>query len=166
MEWNTGSAVRSLLWRALLATLGWWIISEGKPSLLPIGLVAVAGAVALSLYLAPQSPPRVRPLGLLIFIGYFLGRSVMAGFDVAYRILRPSRVDPVLEPVALSLPPGPPRWILANTLSLLPGTLSVAFEGDVLVLHCLSPSDGRAAAVRALEERIAGIFGLPLEAPQ
>lgn len=146
-------------WRSLLAGLGWWIISENQIPLFPAGLLAVIVAVALSLWLAPAAGNRIRPGGLLVFLGYFLGRSLVAGFDVAWRILHPRvLVEPAIERVPLSFAPGPPRWLLANTLSLLPGTLSVAFEGDVLVLHCLSRSPDRQADVRAVERQVARVF--------
>lgn len=145
--------------RALLAGLGWWVISEGQVAALPAGAAAVVLAVGLSLILAPRIQYRVRPWGLLLFLGYFLGHSLLAGLDVARRILHPAMpITPVIERVPLSLDSGPQRWLLANVLSLLPGTLSVAFEGDMLLLHCLSHSDDRVKDVRAVEHRVARVF--------
>lgn len=147
--------------RTLLAAFGWWVISEGQPEAFWAGVIAVPAAVALSVALVPTDPYRIRPLGLLLFTGYFLVRSLVAGFDVARRILHPAlQIDPAVEYVPLRLEAGAPRWLLANTLSLLPGTLSVAFEGDTLVLHCLSRSGDREGEVRAVEARVARVFGL------
>lgn len=147
--------------RTLLAAFGWWIISEGRPEALWAGVIAVLAAVPLSLALVPTERYSVRPLGLLVFIVYFLARSLVAGLVVARRILHPALlIEPAIERVPLRLEAGAPRWLLANTLSLLPGTLSVAFEGDILILHCLSRSQDRVGEVRAVEARVAGVFGL------
>lgn len=156
--------LRSIACRAVLAGAGWWIVSEGDTQAIPAGLAAIAAAVALSLVLAPRTEHRVRALGLLLFLGYFLYHSLLAGLDVARRILHPKlMVDPFIVRVPLSLAGDGPRWLLADTLSLLPGTLSVALEDDMLTLHCLSGGRDVVADVRAAEQRVAQIFGIDLE---
>lgn len=157
--------LQAIGYRVGLAALGWWVISEGEWAALGVGVPAVVAAVALSLVLAPPCRRyRVRPLGLVLFLGYFLTRSLAAGLDVAGRILHPRLpIDPVLVRVPLSLTDGAPNWLLASTLSLLPGTLSVALEEDALVLHSLNGSADTAQEVRAVERRVARIFGLERE---
>lgn len=163
---NSRGMLAMIASRTLLAALAWWIVSEGQPSALPVGLLAITAVVGLSLVLAPRPRQAVRLWGLVLFLGYFLSRSLLAGLDVARRILQPALpIDPILERVPLSLQPGPPRWLLANTLSLLPGTLTVALEDDMLVLHCLNHSSDRLAEIRAVERRVARVFGLPWGAP-
>ena len=152
---------KSLAYRLLLAALGWWIISEGQSGAWVVGVPALLGAVALSYALLPHSEYTVRPLGLLLFVGYFLLRSLMAGFDVARRIIHPSlRISPVIVRVPLTLADGGPRWLLLDTMSLLPGTMNVETEGDTLILHCLSKDIEVVQEVRETERHIAWMFGL------
>lgn len=150
--------------RALLALPFWWIVSEGQLEALPLGLAAVAAAVALSLYLVPRIHFPPRPLGLLYFIAWFLLHSARAGLSVAGSILfkRPA-VDPVLVRLRLRLPAGGPRWLLADVLGMMPGTLCVALEDDLLTLHCLNGEAGIVREVEVLQARIARLMGLPDE---
>ena len=152
----------AIIRRILLALPFWWVVSEGQWAALPVGLAAVVAAAALSLYLLPRIHYPPRPLGLLFFIGWFLLHSARAGLCVAGSILygRPA-VDPVLVRLRLSLPPGGPRWLLADVLGMMPGTLCVALEDDLLTLHCLNGDTGIAEEVAVLQARIARLMGLP-----
>jgi multicomponent Na+:H+ antiporter subunit E len=141
----------------------WWVLTLGDVDGLVFGAVVTALASVYSMRLFPPSSYRVRPLGLLAFVGYFTSRSVVAGLDVARRLLSPALpVEPGEIPVTLSLPPGSPRWLLANTLSLMPGTLSVLLEEDQLILHCLDTSAPVIEDVRATERQVARMFGISL----
>jgi multicomponent Na+:H+ antiporter subunit E len=127
-----------------------------------VGAVTIAIAVAASLWLAPpRGGARARLLPLLGFIGFFLAQSLRAGFDVARLAFSPlARITPHGVEVSLTLPPGPPRYLLAGTLSLLPGTLSVQLDGERLLVHVLSGVGWTRDEVRTLEARIAHLFGL------
>lgn len=141
--------------------LVWWTLTLGQWSALVFGAVVIFMVSMLSLRLFPPSVYRVRPLGLLRFIGYFMGRSVVAGVDVARRLLAPGLpINPGEVTVSLGLPEGSPRWLLANTLSLMPGTLSVLLEADQLTLHCLDKTVAMEPDVRRAEQHIARVFGL------
>ncbi len=117
----------------------------------------------LSVLLFPPSIHRLHPLGLVQFIAYFLGHSVLAGVDVARRLLTPSlAITPGEITLSLRLPEGGPRWLLANTLSLMPGTLSVHFDNNLLTVHCLDTSVDIEAGVRRAESQVARAFRIPL----
>jgi multicomponent Na+:H+ antiporter subunit E len=51
--------------------------------------------------------------------------------------------------------------LLADVISLLPGTLTVDLRGDLVLLHGLDVGPGLAAEVRDLERRVAALHGLP-----
>lgn len=154
--------LRAIMVRALLAGAAWWIISEGQLAATATGVIAVAIAVFFSLYLAAPGPGRVNAWKLSQFMGYFLTRSLLAGFDVGRRILHPALpITPTFARVPLALPADRSRWLLVQVLSLVPGTLSVAIEEDELVLHCLNGDAAINEQVRAMEARIVPIFRLP-----
>lgn len=160
-------AMRAFASRTLLAGLGWWIVSEGQVPALVVGVPAVLAAAALSLRLAPPARHVPHPLGLLLFLGFFLRRSLVAGLEVAWRILQPvPHYEPEFSRVPLYLPDGGPRLLLANCMSLLPGTLSVAIEGDTLLLHRLQRDVHDHADLRDVERRIAHLFKLQLDISQ
>ena len=82
-----------------------------------------------------------------------------AGVDVARRLLSPRLpINPGYVSYTTSLPAGGPRWLLANVLSLLPGTLSVTLRGDQLELHCLDTALPVREDVARTELRITRMF--------
>lgn len=155
--------LKTLMPRIALAMGLWWIISEGDAASWRVGGPAVLLAVLLSLRLQPVLQYRVSLPGLVLFGWFFLQRSLLAGVDVARRILAS---DPALQPgsltLSLRLPNGAPRWLLAMTLSLLPGTVSCRLQGDKLMLHCLDLRCDNEQELRQAERKVAAVFGLEL----
>lgn len=163
-QWRSVDWWLRALGRLLVASLLWWILTEGAEGSWYLGAPAVVLATAASLRWSGTSHYRVRLLGLLRFSTRFLASSLAAGFDVARRALAPSLpLDPALVSVRTQLPPGPPRWLLATTLSLVPGSLTVTASGDRLLLHSLDRALDIEAEVRGLERAIAALFGCSLE---
>lgn len=157
-----GTWIRAAAGRGLLVAAIWWTLTEGAGAW-TLGAPAIVLAVAASLALAPPSNAlRVAPLGLLRFVATFVLRSVAAGAQVARLAfaprlaLRPGRVS-----IETRLPAGLPRVLLANTLTLQPGTLAVSLEDTRLLLHVLDASADVEPEVRALEGRIAAMLRLP-----
>lgn len=148
---------------ALLAAL-WWALTEGNAQAWLVGAPAIGAAILASFFLQGRAPWRVRPLAGLRTMAWFAGRSLAAGFDVALRALRPR---PGLAPgfVAVRSRLGDPaaRVLLADALSLVPGTLSVALRGAELELHVLDRAAPIEREVRELEARIAAFLGVALE---
>ncbi|WP_413895314.1 Na+/H+ antiporter subunit E [Rhodoferax sp.] len=145
---------------ALLATL-WWTLADGTAWAFgaPVVLLAAGASVALQ----PTRCVRLRPLALARFAGFFALRSVRAGLDVARRALSPRLpLAPTLLDYSLRLTSEPARVFLANTLSLLPGTLSADLTGDRLRVHVLDASLPIEQELRAAEVRIAALFGQSL----
>ncbi|NMT62077.1 Na+/H+ antiporter subunit E [Marinobacter orientalis] len=153
--------LRAFCVRAAAFFLVWWVLTEGDSSGLGAGAVIVLIVAWFSCTLYPPSSHALRPVGMLVFTGYFILRSVIAGLDVVRRLLSPSLpLNPGYLRVKTSLPEGGPRWLLANTLSLMPGTLSVRLQGTSLELHCLDLDLPIDQDVRAAERKVAGVFGL------
>lgn len=151
---------RAVLWRGALFAALWWVLAGGRADSWGVGGVSVILALAASLVLMPPGKGRFSPLGLAAFVGFFLVQSVKGGIQVAAMALRP-RLDlaPAMVDLPIALPPGPARVMLVNTLSLLPGTLSVDIEGDRLRLHVLDRRLPLVEELRAVEAAIARIRG-------
>lgn len=159
-------------WRALLFRLGafallWLVVTENEPGAWPFGLVVVGAATWASWVLLPPLPFGWRAGAVLRFVPWFLWQSLRGGLDVAWRALDPRLpIAPRLTRHRLRLPPGPPRVILTDTLSLLPGTLAAGSEHGRVRIHWLDPGPDWAEAVDADERRVAGLFGLELPPPR
>lgn len=149
------------LGRGFAFALLWWMLTLGSSIAWGVGLVTVALATAASLHLWPPGAGRFSPLGLLGFAGFFLIESVKGGVRVAaLAFQRRPDLAPGFVETRLTLPSGPATVLLANTLSLLPGTLSVHVEGDRLRLHVLDARLPVLDEVRAAEVHIARMLRL------
>lgn len=150
--------------RGSLLALIWLLIAGGDPSSLLIGVPSVLLATWGSLQLAPPVRIRWYPLAGVRFAFYFLGESVRGGVDVAARTLLPRmRIQPGYVEYSSRLPQGLPQVLVANCVSLLPGTLTVHMDGPVLKLHVLDTSVVQDHQLRELEQHIAAMFGIDWE---
>jgi len=80
----------------------------------------------------------VRWFWAIVYIIYFIWECVKANFDVAYRVLHPLMpVKPGILRVKLGLKGSMARTILANSITMTPGTISVDIIDDTLYVHCI-----------------------------
>lgn len=155
----TGGAL-ALLWGGLT---GWdaasWVF----------GAPAVLAATALSFCLAPAPAWRLSVPGAIRFAGWFAVNSLRAALTVTGRALAwRIALTPGFRSYRTSLPPGAARICFANVITLLPGTLSVQIDGDLLEVHMLDTGGDLEAELGEVEARIRDLFALPApgEAPQ
>ena len=153
--------LKTWLLRLFLFALMWWVLTDGAMYSWPVGLPVVLIATLASVMLMPPLSWSLR--GMLLFIPYFLWHSLRGGVDVARRALHPQLpISPGLFDYRFRLPPGMPRVFMANTVSLLPGTLSVELDEDILRVHVLDETGAINEELNILENRLADIFGLEL----
>ncbi|MFP5506741.1 MAG: Na+/H+ antiporter subunit E [Gammaproteobacteria bacterium] len=159
----TLAAVRAVLWRSALFAVLWWALTGGDLDSWGVGGVSIAFATAASIYLLPPVDTYVSRIGLLRFLVFFIVQSLRGGIQVAGFALRPRiGLRPGFHEIDLRLPEGIGRVLLANTLSLLPGTLSVELQGNRLCLHVLDERAPTETEVRTAETRLAHLLGLTL----
>jgi multicomponent Na+:H+ antiporter subunit E len=152
--------LHALLLRGPAFALLWWVLSEGRHDGWALGAAAVVGATWASLVLSPPGRRRIHPAGLFAFLGFFLRSSIRGGVQVASMALHGrSALQPGLIELQVRLPPGGPRILLVNALTLMPGTLGVELARRTLRLHVLDARLPVVAEARALEAAIARMFG-------
>jgi multicomponent Na+:H+ antiporter subunit E len=140
----------------MLLAAFWAILSDGRGW--TFGIPVVLLAATLSCLLLPRT--RVSVSGLLTFVPYFAWNSLRGGLDVASRALHPDMpIAPALLRYELQLDNRVGRALMANVVTLLPGTLSVDLRGDVLLVHVLNADGPFPEAFRRLEARVTEIFG-------
>jgi multicomponent Na+:H+ antiporter subunit E len=121
-----------LLWMMLTASL--------DPAEMITGLV-VAAVVTLASrpHLALFSGLRLSPSAILPFLTYlvvFIAALIRANLDMARRVLSPSLpIRPGVVEVKTELKSSLGRLILANSITLTPGTLTVDLQGDSILIH-------------------------------
>ncbi len=129
-----------------------------------------AGAVAALCFAAMAASvlpghERFRLRALPGFAFFFMVQSCRAAVHVAGLALRPGlKLEPFHLRLRSRLPPGAPRAVFANMVSLMPGSLSANLLGDTHHLHVLHPHGELEEELRAMERQVARLFGVDAEA--
>ncbi len=73
---------------------------------------------------------------VFVYIPVFLYKLVIANFDMAYRVLSPKLpINPKIVKVPTDLKSDFSKLVLANSITLTPGTLSLDVEEDGILVH-------------------------------
>lgn len=125
-----------------------WIILNGRVTteIVLIGLL-IAGAIYaflskfLGLTIEKEKRFWKKSFWCIQFIGILLKEIVVANFVVIRIILHPKRkIHPVLVSFPSPLKSEGLKVVLANSITLTPGTITVALNKDGFVVHCLDES--------------------------
>ncbi len=130
---------------AFLLLLATWFLLNGKYDLVTIG-IGVLVSLFISLAICSKceifSEMNFSPKGIMYFFAYifvFLGELIKSNFDIAKRVLSPSLpINPGIVEVETKLKSKLGRMILANSITLTPGTLTVKVEEDTFFIHCVN----------------------------
>ena len=152
-----------------LILFGVWIIFSGKldPFHLAMGGISALfiTLISSSFLFLDRSRSAGQRLGEIIRIpGYLiwiLGKIIQANLHILKLALTPGNlkgVEPSMVKVKTSLKTDFGRYILANSITLTPGTITVMMEGDELLVHSISEETAAGVADRTMERRIAGVF--------
>jgi multicomponent Na+:H+ antiporter subunit E len=157
-----------------LALFAFWILLSGRldPLFLGMGIIAAlivtrAGIPLLAEVLgSPEKTPAIDLLRLVAYIAWLLTRIPSAAVDVALSILLPSRSPrPGVVRFTTGLHSPAARTLLANSITLVPGTMTLSVEGGEFIIHALSPRATEALASAEVQRRIARIFRVEADTP-
>ncbi len=99
---------------------------------------------------------------LIRFISYLpwlLYQIVLSNVDVAKRVLDPKMpIDPVMITFDSGLKTDLSRTILANSITLTPGTVTVDIDDNTFVIHALAKKLGDDLLEGAMEKKVAHVF--------
>lgn len=144
----------------------WLVLCKGDAGSWWFGIPTIAIACWVSLQLARPELSTLHPGKVLIFIPYFLGKSILSSIDVMRRAFSPKLpIDPGLMVFPLGLPNESARIFLANAVSLLPGTISADLKKETLVVHTLDKNLPVHESIGELEGLIAGLYRVELSSP-
>lgn len=72
----------------------------------------------------------------VVYLFIFLWEVIKANFDVAYRVLHPAMpIKPGIVRVPLEIKSDIARTMLANSITMTPGTITVDIIGDEIFVH-------------------------------
>lgn len=119
-----------------------WLLLVGRgdaPDLILGAVLALALAIVARGAARAVSDMRITPRALFcagVYPFVFLGELVSANLDVAARVVKPGLpVNPAIVRVRTRLASPIGRTILANSITLTPGTITVETDGEVFYVH-------------------------------
>ena len=125
-----------------------WVVFNGRLTLeIALFGIAVAGAVFFFVcrfmdYSLKQELRLYRLLPAFVqYLYYLMKEIILANLTVTRLILtRKEEMEPVIVHVHADLKSETARVILANSITLTPGTIAVSLTEDKLLVHCLDKS--------------------------
>jgi multicomponent Na+:H+ antiporter subunit E len=121
---------------------GFWLLftmSLGVQNLIVGAVAALITVLLFSRHFVKPVWKMLQPWRYFWFIIYlivFIWECIKANFDVAYRVLHPAMpIKPGIVKVKLSLKTNIAKTILANSITMTPGTITVDLIGDTLYVH-------------------------------
>ncbi|MDD4308868.1 MAG: Na+/H+ antiporter subunit E [Candidatus Cloacimonetes bacterium] len=132
--------VKALILSYLILTGLWLVLSEVTRNEFIIGsLVSATISLIFSSRLAILENVKLNPKALFCsikFIFVFLRELFKSAIDVAIRVLSPSLpINPGIVKVRTKLHSKLGRIVLANSITLTPGTMTVEAKGEYLYIH-------------------------------
>jgi len=147
--------------------LVFWVFLNGSIALstLAVGVI-VAAAIVLFFpgtlsFLSGHRLTADALIATVLYVGYFLKELVKANLQLARIVLSPSLpINPAIVRVRTKLTNPVGRLLLANSITLTPGTLSVEIKGDSLYIHWV---DAKTTDTEAATQEIVAGFEKYLE---
>lgn len=133
--------IKSFLYLFILLLLSWLTLtSTVNPQELITGVVIslVLASFFVKNYLALGLPPfgLKRLFFFIVFLFILLWEMTRANLDVAYRVLHPRMpIKPGIVIIKTGLKQEIAKTILANSITLTPGTFTLDILGDTLLIH-------------------------------
>jgi len=144
MEPKPAATMRSSL-ELISVLFAFWLLLNGSLAIdvLAIGaLVAVAIALLFRNGLSFLADARLTPAGAVatvMYFGHFLKELVKANLRLAAIVLSPDLpIRPGIVKVRTQLRSPMGRLLLANSITLTPGTLTVEMDGEWFYVHCVT----------------------------
>jgi multicomponent Na+:H+ antiporter subunit E len=168
-------------WRAATAEFavlfGFWVLLSGQLRPLFLGMGAVAAAsvtlvtnrIQATVLHEPGTAVRSwlrRAFWFVVYLGWLVSRIVVASFQMAYFALHPG--IPFLPRFVLfhtELERPLSRVVLAVSITMVPGTITVRLDGDEYLVHSLMPGAANDLASGRMQHMVGRWLGERPEPP-
>jgi multicomponent Na+:H+ antiporter subunit E len=144
----------------------WLLLSDHfTPLLLTLGvlstLVAVLLAIRADLIDREMQPVLLKP-SVLVYWVWLAWKIIKSNIDVARRILSPRlMISPNIFTVRAAQKTDLGRVTYANSITLVPGTVSVDVDGDVITVHALTQDAATELRDGEMNRRVCSVEGFP-----
>lgn len=154
--------MQRLQWGFVLFLVWLGLTSSAHLQSLVAGAIIVAAIVVIAIPRDAKGPLWSLPR-LLAYLPVFLKNLVLANLDVARRVLSPRLpINPGIVRVQTDLEAPYQRLMLANSITLTPGTITLEMDGQDMYVHWIDvqdadPERAGAAIKEEMERAIARI---------
>ncbi len=147
--------------------LGFWQVLSWRidPLFLTLGVLSAATVTAFSVWLLEQvigrreEQPRLSLAQLVAYLLWLVPRIFISGVAVARVVLDPRlSPEPGVVRFTTSLASPAARTMLANSITLTPGTITLNVDGDAFTVHAFNVESVGDLARGAMQGRIARVF--------
>ncbi len=99
---------------------------------------------------------RFRPIAYIVYLIVFIKNLVLSNWDVAKRVIDPKLpINPGIVAIKTNLKEDYKKLMLANSITLTPGTITMDVRDDTLFIHWI---DVTTSDIKEASEEIAGDF--------
>lgn len=138
-----------VIWVALTMSLNIQELTTGM-------LVSVIIAILYTKNYEGDKTFRIRPIPYIKYLIVFIRELILANIDVAKRVIDPKLpINPGIVAIKTDLKQDYKKLILANSITLTPGTITMDVRGDTLFIHWI---DVTTTDTKEALEEIAGDF--------
>jgi multicomponent Na+:H+ antiporter subunit E len=150
-----------IFWVLFNNSIQWQVM---LPGLLIAFLIAIFVAPNLNVFSEININPKAIFFTLLYLLVFFK-ELILSNFDVAFRVVSPKLpINPGIVEAKTKLKSPMGRMILANSITLTPGTFTVEMKDDTLFIHCIdiksiNTQDVTNRVIRKFEKYLEVMYG-------
>ncbi len=144
---------------------GFWMGLSGKTDAthLIFGAVSVTLVSAMShRHLTANATINLglaRTARTILYLPWLFWQIFIANIDVMLRVIGVRPIDPLVIRFRPDLKSDYGTTLLANSITLTPGTVTVEVENGEFIVHALTPAAAEGVLNRAMEERVRKVEG-------
>ncbi len=150
----------------VIVLCSFWMINSGylKPMLLTFGVLSVIVVCILTLRINSRDGetfPVIYPsLGMPGYILWMIGQVISANIDVIKRVWGGrSAISPVIIQTPSTQRTEAAKVLYANSITMTPGTITLAVRGNVLEVHALSREGAAQLQEGEMDRRVTALEG-------
>lgn len=155
----------------IILLMGLWLLLSGMYDLFhtSMGVISVTAVVWLDRKLLQKrffpphrkEPPRLRVIYLhYSYFPWLFWQIITSALHVAWVILSPKNIDTSLLFFKTKLPTNTGKVILANSITLTPGTLTIDLSDDEFLVHALTRQSAEGIRSGDFPSRSGKLYGL------
>ncbi|TWU06161.1 Na+/H+ antiporter subunit E [Stieleria varia] len=149
---------RNLFYKTLFFFIVWLVLSESFDWFhMGLGVISAFGVAWLNTE-REQTRSLIPPMSIIWYVPWLVVQVVKSGVHLSKLILSPSLpISPKIIRYRTELRKDAGIVLLANSITLTPGTITLEVNGQELVVHAIDSASASDLMDQQIEQRIAGM---------